>query len=177
MQIITAPFTKSDWSICPNGLDYETCLKRMNQLNSGNFKQELRFIEVCGNIFDDSLVFFRNYPLIGRYFGDFVCIKKMIVIEINENYHLSPIQKQKDRLRRDALKKAGFSVLTLWQNDSNEKWYNSTLCFFGKTTKAKKRSKKAFKAARRALRSSKKNYTQLMAAARKRDKLRREQNA
>lgn len=181
MQITNGLFTEKHWADSTNNgaigkMSYPVCIKRMNGLNSRDFNQERRFIQVCGNVFNDSFIFYRNYPLFGTYFGDFVCFKRKIVIEINERHHLNPDQRKRDAIRLQKIKDAGFMVLNLWQDDSEYQWRQKTIAFLGRCLTRKNQDKKSFKASRKALLSKKnrKNYNQLMAAARRRDKDRRE---
>lgn len=60
--------------------------------------------------------FRRQYP-IGDYIVDFVCIEKMLVIEIDGGHHNDLINKELDEKRTKYLNSRGFKVLRFWNID------------------------------------------------------------
>ena len=54
---------------------------------------------------------FRQQHVIGDFIVDFVCLAKNIVIEVDGGYHLTPEQKEADRLRSSILNDMGFLEL------------------------------------------------------------------
>lgn len=64
----------------------------------------------------DGLKFRRQHP-IGKYIVDFVCLEKMLVIELDGGQHADPENKEYDAVRDKWLKKEGYSVLRFWDNE------------------------------------------------------------
>lgn len=60
---------------------------------------------------------FRRQQPIGKYIVDFVCFSKKFIIEIDGGQHNTPENKKKDNIRTNFLKKEGFKVIRLWNND------------------------------------------------------------
>ena len=54
---------------------------------------------------------FRKQHIIGDYIVDFACLQKMLVIEVDGEYHSTDEQKALDDLRTEYLNKIGFSVI------------------------------------------------------------------
>lgn len=54
---------------------------------------------------------FRRQHIIGDYIVDFACLQKMLVIEVDGEYHSTDEQKALDDLRTEYLNKIGFSVI------------------------------------------------------------------
>ena len=54
---------------------------------------------------------FRRKHIIGDYIVDFACLQKMLVIEVDGEYHSTDEQKALDDLRTEYLNKIGFSVI------------------------------------------------------------------
>ena len=54
---------------------------------------------------------FRRQHPIGDYIADFICIKKMLVIEVDGGYHNEPRQLQDDLNRTEFLESKGFTVI------------------------------------------------------------------
>ena len=54
---------------------------------------------------------FRRQHIIGDYIVDFVCLEKMLVVEVDGEYHSTDEQKALDELRTEYLNKIGFSVI------------------------------------------------------------------
>jgi very-short-patch-repair endonuclease len=70
--------------------------------------QQLRFRQVLGYKFR------RQHP-IGPYICDFVCLEKMLVIEVDGGQHLE--RKQYDNQRDNFLELYGFIVLRFWNHE------------------------------------------------------------
>lgn len=64
----------------------------------------------------DGLKFRRQHP-IGKYIVDFVCLEKMLVIELDGGQHADPGEKEYDSERDNWLKKEGYFVLRFWDNE------------------------------------------------------------
>lgn len=62
--------------------------------------------------------FKRQYP-IGKYIVDFVCMEKMLVIEIDGSGHNIDSQISYDKIRDEYLNLRGFKVIRIWNNDIN----------------------------------------------------------
>ena len=54
---------------------------------------------------------FRRQHIIGDYIVDFACLQKMLVIEVDGEYHSTDEQKALDDVRTEYLNKIGFSVI------------------------------------------------------------------
>ena len=54
---------------------------------------------------------FRRQHIIGDYIVDFVCLQKMLVIEVDGEYHSTDEQQALDAQRTEFLNKVGFSVV------------------------------------------------------------------
>ncbi|MBI4054466.1 MAG: endonuclease domain-containing protein [Candidatus Doudnabacteria bacterium] len=57
---------------------------------------------------------FRRQQPIGPYFPDFVCLEKKLIVEIDGGQHF---QSESDKVRDEWLKKEGFAVLRIWDNE------------------------------------------------------------
>lgn len=60
---------------------------------------------------------FRRQQPIGKYIVDFVCFSKKLIIELDGGQHNTSENIKKDNIRTDFLKKEGFQVIRLWNND------------------------------------------------------------
>jgi very-short-patch-repair endonuclease len=60
--------------------------------------------------------FRRQYP-IENYIVDFCCVKAKFVIELDGGQHSNPEDAAYDKARDDFLKKSGYRVLRIWNND------------------------------------------------------------
>jgi very-short-patch-repair endonuclease len=58
---------------------------------------------------------FRRQEPIGRYIIDFVCIEKMLIIELDGSQHLE--QKLYDEERTKFLERIGYKVIRFWNNE------------------------------------------------------------
>ena len=54
---------------------------------------------------------FRRQHIIGDYIVDFVCLEKMLVVEVDGDYHSTDEQKALDELRTEYLNSVDFSVV------------------------------------------------------------------
>ena len=54
---------------------------------------------------------FRRQHPIGDYIADFICIKKMLVIEVDGGYHSEPRQQLDDQMRTEYMESKGYSVI------------------------------------------------------------------
>ena len=54
---------------------------------------------------------FRRQHIIGDYTVDFVCMEKMLVVEVDGEYHSTDEQKALDELRTEYLNSVDFSVV------------------------------------------------------------------
>ena len=58
----------------------------------------------------------RQRPFKG-YYLDFVCIDRLLVIELDGNQHAEPLQAEHDGVRNAVLARAGFKVMRFWNSD------------------------------------------------------------
>ena len=70
--------------------------------------QRLRYRQIAG------FKFRRQHP-IGPYICDFVCLEKMLVVEVDGGQHASAIVYDQSRSRY--LKSQGFEVMRFWNNE------------------------------------------------------------
>ena len=54
---------------------------------------------------------FRRQHPIGDYIADFICLQKMLVIEVDGGYHNKPQQQQEDQWRTKFLESKGYTVI------------------------------------------------------------------
>jgi very-short-patch-repair endonuclease len=62
----------------------------------------------------EGLRFRRQHP-IGKYIVDFVCLEKLLILEIDGGQHA--IEKEKDSLRDNWLIPEGYRILRFWNNE------------------------------------------------------------
>ena len=62
------------------------------------------------------LKFRRQCPL-GAYIVDFICIEKMLIIEIDGGQHNEDKQQDYDKRRTEFLNGLGYNVLRFWNNE------------------------------------------------------------
>jgi len=60
---------------------------------------------------------FRRQQPIGPYFPDFVCLDKLLIIELDGGQHYGSAE---DKVRDNYFKKEGFTVLRFWNNEVME---------------------------------------------------------
>ena len=58
---------------------------------------------------------FRRQAPIGRYFADFVCYERKLIIEVDGGQHALDVERDKARTRW--LESQGFHVVRFWNND------------------------------------------------------------
>lgn len=63
---------------------------------------------------------FRRQAPIGNYIVDFVCKEKKLIIELDGSGHLSLEQSQHDEQRDIFLKKQGYSIIRIYNNEINK---------------------------------------------------------
>lgn len=63
---------------------------------------------------------FRRQYIINNYVVDFCCPEKKLIIELDGSGHTKAKQMQKDNIRDLFLKKQGFRVLRIWNNELDE---------------------------------------------------------
>lgn len=82
--------------------------------------QEYKLWQLLRNSKLNNKKFKRQYP-IGKYIVDFVCIEKMLVIELDGSGHNTNKQIEYDYERTKYLNWRGFKVIRIWNNeiDSN----------------------------------------------------------
>lgn len=91
--------------------------KVQEKLNSANWKSEMAFEKTLLNLsekYNFSTVKFRkNFPILNKYFGDFVSIHHKVIVELDGSIHKTNEQKQKDLLRDQILRSAGWTVFRI----------------------------------------------------------------
>jgi very-short-patch-repair endonuclease len=93
-------------------LSFDECLKRSKELNKKKYPSEMKFIKFLKSTDHfRGVTFVRNYPLLNKFFGDFVCIEKGWVIEIDGNSHEKT--NYYDHQRDKMLRRSGWKVLRL----------------------------------------------------------------
>ncbi len=60
--------------------------------------------------------FRRQRPFKG-YYLDFVCIDRLLVVEVDGGHHNDPIQAEHDGVRDAVLARAGFRVMRFWNSE------------------------------------------------------------
>ena len=60
---------------------------------------------------------FRRQHTIGHYIVDFICVEKMLIIEIDGGQHAESPVTQQDEQRTAFLEGMGYRVLRFWNND------------------------------------------------------------
>ena len=99
------------------GYHYETAapdryelLKDFAKKNRGEMTESERVLWEALRKLNCGYHFRRQHP-IGDYIADFICIKKMLVIEVDGGYHNEPRQQQDDLNRTEFLESKGFTVI------------------------------------------------------------------
>ncbi len=62
---------------------------------------------------------FRRQHPIGDYIADFICIKRMLVIEVDGGYHNEPMQQQDDQMRTEFMESKGYTVIRFKNEEIN----------------------------------------------------------
>jgi very-short-patch-repair endonuclease len=90
-------------------------IPKARQLRKNITDSELKLWQILRN----SQLFYkfrRQYP-IGNYIVDFICLEKMLIIEIDGGAHNEERQFQYDTKRTEYLESRGFTVIRFWNND------------------------------------------------------------
>lgn len=67
----------------------------------------------------DDFKFVRQFP-VGRYITDFCCRKKKLIIELDGGQHNEDKQIELDKVRDEYLRKRGYRILRIWNNELDE---------------------------------------------------------
>ncbi len=86
------------------------------QLRKNQTPQEQKLWNILRNKQFHNLKFKRQYP-IGNYIVDFICIEKMVIIELDGGQHNIPENIETDNIRTKYLNSRGFKVIRIWNND------------------------------------------------------------
>ena len=89
-------------------LDFSKKLRKEMTASERQLWKRLRCRQVEG-------LYFRRQCPIGPYIVDFVCLEKMLVVEIDGSQHMS--QQDADQSRTEWLQRHGFRVLRFWNNE------------------------------------------------------------
>lgn len=60
---------------------------------------------------------FRRQRPIGKYFIDFVCLEKKLIIEIDGSQHNEESNKMVDNVRTNWLENEGYNIIRFWNNE------------------------------------------------------------
>ncbi len=60
---------------------------------------------------------FRRQEPIGRYFADFCCVERKLIIEVDGGHHDEDTQDEYDRKRTAYLERCGYRVLRFWNTE------------------------------------------------------------
>ncbi len=90
-----------------------TKTQRARKLRSSSTDAEKKLWYFLRNYKRLGLKFRRQHPL-GKYFVDFICLNKKLVIELDGSQHLNA---KADEVRDNWLKKEGYKILRFWNND------------------------------------------------------------
>jgi dTDP-4-amino-4,6-dideoxygalactose transaminase len=60
---------------------------------------------------------FRRQHIIMDYIADFVCLRRMLIIEADGEYHFTPEQQLEDTIRENRLREQGFEILRFKNNE------------------------------------------------------------
>jgi len=97
----------------------EEILKNAKELRKNQTNQEKKlWYELRNRRFFD-LKFKRQVP-IGNYVVDFLCVEKMLIIELDGGQHNFDKNVVYDKQRTIFLEGLGYKVLRFWNNDINE---------------------------------------------------------
>lgn len=91
-------------------MPFDVMRERRWQLNRSNFASELLFMKLFKDEFNDVLLE-RNYPIANRFFADFFCFKRNLVIEIDGVSHNKT--KEFDDKRDLFMSSLGYKVVRL----------------------------------------------------------------
>lgn len=91
-------------------------LQRSRNLRKSATPQEIIFWSRIKNRNFKNLKFRRQYR-IGKYIADFICLKKKLIVELDGWQHSE--QKSYDLERTNYLKRQGFKVIRIWNEEIN----------------------------------------------------------
>jgi len=96
-------------------LPYQVLLQTRAKLNNSNFKSELWFIELLKKHITFEVTLYRNFPVLNRFYLDFLFKEVNIGIEIDGASHFG--KEEYDKKRDELLKKAGYLIYRINHND------------------------------------------------------------
>lgn len=79
--------------------------------------------------------FCRQHP-VGPYIADFACIATKLIVEVDGDTHSSDEEIKHDKAREEFLKKRGWRVLRVWNNDVYKRLDDTLDCIEGALTRA-----------------------------------------
>lgn len=97
----------------------EEILNNAKELRKNQTEQEKRLWHELRNRRFFNLKFKRQVP-IGNYIVDFLCVEKMLIIELDGGQHNFDKNVSYDNQRTMFLEGLGYKVLRFWNNDINE---------------------------------------------------------
>lgn len=97
----------------------EEILNNAKELRENQTEQEKRLWYELRNRRFFNLKFKRQVP-IGNYIVDFLCVEKMLIIELDGGQHNFDKNVSYDNQRTMFLEGLGYKVLRFWNNDINE---------------------------------------------------------
>ena len=62
---------------------------------------------------------FRRQQRIGRYFADFCCIERRLIVELDGSQHAEPPEERRDGARSAYLSEQGYRVIRFWNEQVN----------------------------------------------------------
>ena len=105
------------------GFHYETAAPDRYQLLKEFAKENRREMTESERVLWEALrklncgYHFRRQHPIGDYIADFICLKRMLVIEVDGGYHSEPVQQQSDQWRTEFLENKGYTVIRFKNED------------------------------------------------------------
>ncbi len=94
--------------------NHKQMINRMDDLNRRNIISEVkleRLLQRFCKVNNIELRLRKNWPVLNKYFGDFVSVKEKIVIEADGSFHDRLDSKEADKIRDKNLKDAGWIIL------------------------------------------------------------------
>jgi len=91
-------------------------LNLSRNLRKNQTPQEQKMWQILRNRNFHNLKFKRQHP-IGKYIVDFVCIEKMLIIELDGGQHNEDVNIEYDNKRTKYLESLGFKVFRFWNNE------------------------------------------------------------
>jgi len=97
-------------------LVYESLKKFSEQNRSNETEAEKKlWLQLKGKQLENYK--FRRQHIIGKYIADFVCLDKLLVIEIDGGIHQLPENKESDAIRTDWLQSIGYTIIRFTNTD------------------------------------------------------------